>query len=208
MLYRKQVINMNGFEKRTEEKKKKILEATFELMNRDADAGNITMEEIAKHANVGKATLFKYFGSKDNLIREVFQDFINQLIAGARAIIAENKPFEETLIALSQNKIGYLDKINHRFYMRMMDFFTKKDEEGLSLMMLKFNEVNYGLLLDLFHRGRKEGKVDLKYSDEFLILYFRAIVEGLSKPQIYEQIVPYTEEWTEMLIKGVAPKRD
>lgn len=166
------------------------------------------MEEIAKHANVGKATLFKYFGSKDNLIREVFQDFINQLITDAKEIIAENHSFEETLIALSQNKISYLDKINHQFYMRMMDFFTKKDEEGLSLMMQKFNEVNYGMLLDLFHCGRKEGKVDLKYSDEFLILYFQAIVEGISKPQIYEKIAPYTEEWTEMLIKGIAPRKD
>ncbi|WP_080873512.1 TetR/AcrR family transcriptional regulator [Oceanobacillus timonensis] len=199
---------MNGFEKRTEEKKKQILEAAFELMNGDADAGNVTMEEIAKHANVGKATLFKYFGSKDNLIHEVFQDFINQLITGAREIIAEDKSFEETLIALSQNKIGYLDKINHQFYMRMMDFFTKKDDEGLSLMMQKFNEVNYDMLLDLFHRGRKEGKVDLKYSDEFLLLYFQAIVEGISKPQIYEKIAPYTEEWTEMLIKGIAPRKD
>lgn len=199
---------MNGFEKRTEEKKRKILEAAFELINGDTDAGNVTMEEIAKHANVGKATLFKYFGSKDNLIREVFQDFINQLITDAKEIIAENKSFEETLIALSQNKISYLDKINHQFYMRMMDFFTKKDEEGLSLMMQKFNEVNYGMLLDLFHRGRKEGKVDLKYSDEFLILYFQAIVEGISKPQIYEKIAPYTEEWTEMLIKGIAPRKD
>lgn len=38
-------------------------------------------------------------------------------------------------------------------------------------MMQKFNEVNYSMLLDLFHRGRKEGKVDLKYSNEFLLLY-------------------------------------
>ncbi|MBY7142691.1 TetR/AcrR family transcriptional regulator [Virgibacillus sp. NKC19-3] len=196
---------MNGFEKRTEEKKKKILDATFELMNKDDDAGNVTMEEIAQRANVGKATLFKYFGSKDNLIHEVYQHFIDQLITGAREIVAENKSFEETLIALSQNKIGYLDKINHQFYMRMMDFFTKKDDAGQSLMMQKFNEVNYGMLLDLFHRGRKEGKVDLKYSDEFLLLYFQAIVEGISKPQIYEKIAPYTEEWTEMLIKGIAP---
>lgn len=199
---------MNGFEKRTEEKKKKILEAAFELMNRNEEGKNITMDRIAKHANVGKATLFKYFGSKDNLIHEVFQHVINQLIDSAKEIMAEDKPFEETLIALSQNKISLLDKISQPFYMKMMDFFTEKDEDGLSLMMQKFNEVNYGMLLDLFHRGRKEGKVDLKYSDEFLLLYFQAIVEGISSPQVYEKIAPYTEEWTEIFIKGIAPGRD
>lgn len=55
--------------------------------------------------------------------------------------------------------------------------------------------------------GGKEGKVDLKYSDEFLILYFQAMVEGISKPEIYAKLLPYTAEWTEVLIKGIAPKK-
>jgi hypothetical protein len=62
------------------------------------------------------------------------------------------------------------------------------------------------MLLDLFHRGRKEGKVDLKYSDEFLILYFQSLVEGMSHPTIYERMLPYSEEWTEILLAGMAPK--
>ena len=62
-------------------------------------------------------------------------------------------------------------------------------------------------MLDLFHRGRKEGKVDLKYSDEFLMLYFQAMIEGISNPQIYEKILPYTAEWTELLVKGIAPRQ-
>lgn len=208
MFSRKQVITLNGFEKRTKEKKEQILEATFELMNRDANTRNTTMEEIARHANVAKATLFKYFGNKENLIHEVFQHFINQMIEIAREIMAENKPFEDTLIAMSQNKISFLEKINTSFYLKMMEFFTKKSGDGLSLMMQKFTEENYSMMLDLFHRGRKEGKVDLKYSDEFLLLYFQTIVEGISSPQIYEKIAPYTEEWTEMFIKGIAPKKD
>lgn len=205
---RKQVINLNGFEKRTEEKKKNILEAAFELMNRNEVGKNITMDKIAKHANVGKATLFKYFGSKDNLIHEVFKYYLEKMIDTASDIMNENKPFDETLIALSQNKIKFLNQINQSFYLKMMAYLTEKDEEGWSVMMQKYTQENYGMMLDLFHRGRKEGKVDLKYSDEFLLLYFQAIVEGISSPQIYERIAPYTEEWTEMLIKGIAPKKD
>ena len=89
----------------------------------------------------------------------------------------------------------------------MMQYITEKEDDGLSLMAKKLSEENQSILLDLFHRGKKEGKVDLKYSDEFLMLYFRTIVEGMSNPQIYEKIAPYTEEWTEMLIKGFAPDK-
>lgn len=202
-----QVIKLNGFEKRTEEKKKKILEATFELMNRDANNGNITVEDIVKHANVAKTTLFKYFGSKENLIQKVFEHSINQMIETAKEIMDENKSFEETLIALSQNKIRFLNQINKSFYLKMMDYFTEKSEDGFSRMMQHYTKQNFMMMLDLFHRGRKEGKVDLKYSDEFLMLYFQVIVEGVSNPKIYEKIGNYTEEWTEMLIKGIAPDR-
>ncbi|MGG3505370.1 TetR/AcrR family transcriptional regulator [Paenibacillus lautus] len=196
---------MNGFEKRTQEKKNQVLEATFNLMNTDASIENVTIDEIAKHSNVGKTTIFKYFGSKENLIHEVFKYFLTQMGETAREIMADDKPFEETLIAMSQNKINYLEKINKQFYLDLMDYFTKKDDDGLSLMMQQYVKESYSLMLDLFHRGRKEGKVDLKYSDEFLLIYFQALVEGISSPHIYSKILPYTAQWTELLIKGIAP---
>lgn len=198
---------MNGFEKRTEEKKKKVIEAAFELMNTDNHGANVTIEDIAKHAGVGKTTVFKYFGNKDNLIKEVFQNCLDELVVSAQEVLEQEKSFEETLISLTQNKIDLLNRINKPFYSIMMEYVTEKDDTGSSLMMEKYTRNNYGMMLDLFHRGRKEGKVDLKYSDEFLILYFQTIVEGISNPNIYEKIKPYTREWTEMLIKGIAPSR-
>ena len=184
-----------------------VIEAAFHLINTDAGIENLTMDEVAKNANVGKTSIFKYFGSKEALIHEVFKDFLNKMMKTARDIILENKPFEETLISLTQNKISYLKIINKRFYLDLMDFITTKGDNGLSLIMEEYIKESFSMMLDLFHRGRKEGKVDLKYSDEFLLLYFEALVEGVSSPQVYERILPYTEEWTEMLIKGIAPNR-
>lgn len=197
---------MNGYEKRTQEKKDQVLKAAFDLMNTDAGIENLTMDEIAKHANVGKTSIFKYFGSKENLIHEVFKYFLNKVGGNAREIMAANKPFEETIIAMSQNKIHYLDKVNKQFYIDLMDFFTRKGDDGLSSMMQQYTRDSFNLMLDLFHRGRKEGKVDLKYSDEFLMLYFQALVEGISSPHIYQKILPYTAQWAELLIKGIAPR--
>ncbi|MCU6708115.1 TetR/AcrR family transcriptional regulator [Paenibacillus sp. J5C_2022] len=197
---------MNGFEKRTQEKKNQVLAAAFHLINTEAGIENVTIDDIAKNSNVGKTTIFKYFGSKENLIHEVFKYFLSQLGETAQEIMAENRPFEETLIAMSQSKINSLKKINKQFYLDLMDYFTKKDDAGSTVMMQQYTEKSFSLMLDLFHRGRKEGKVDLKYSDEFLLVYFQAIVEGISSPHIYSKIVPYTAQWTELLIKGIAPR--
>lgn len=198
---------MNGYEKRTQEKKDQVLKATFQLMNTDTGIENLTVDEIAKNANVGKTSIFKYFGSKENLIHEVFKYFLSKVGASAHEIMAENKPFEETLIAMSQNKIKYLEKVNKQFYLDLMDFFTKKNDDSLSSMMQQYTRESFNLMLDLFHRGRKEGKVDLKYSDEFLMIYFQSLVEGISSPHIYQKILPYTAQWTELLIKGIAPNK-
>ncbi|MEG0772614.1 TetR/AcrR family transcriptional regulator [Clostridium sp.] len=198
---------MNGYERRTQEKKNQVLEATFHLMNTDAGIENITMDDIAKNANVGKTSIFKYFESKENLIHEVFKYFLNNIRETAKALMAENRPFEETIIAMSLNKINHLEKINKQFYLDLMDFVTKKGDDGISLMMKQYTQESFNIMLDLFHRGRKEGKVDLKYSDEFLMVYFQAIVEGISSPHIYPKILPYTAQWTELLIKGLAPSK-
>lgn len=198
---------MNGFEKRREEKEAQILEATFNLLNTNTSQENITVEKIAEDAHVGKTTIFKYFDSKENLIRTVFKSYIEQMFEEARDIIYDNRPFEETLITLSQNKINYLNKITQQFYLELMSYITEKNDDELSLLMEQFTKETQNMMLDLFHRGRKEGKVALKYSDEFLINFFQALVEGLSKPYVYEKMKPYTAEWTEILIKGVAPDK-
>jgi len=198
---------MNGYEKRTQDKKNQVLEATFELMSKYTGIENLTIDDISKKSNVGKTSIFKYFGNKENLINEVFKYFLDKIGNTAREIMAENKTFEETLIAMTQNKINYLEKTNKQFYLDMMDFVTKKQDDGLSLMMQQYFNEGYSVMLDLFHRGRKEGKVDLKYSDEFLLIYFQALVEGISNPHIYEKILPYTAQWTELLIKGIAPSK-
>ncbi|EGP5469576.1 TetR/AcrR family transcriptional regulator [Enterococcus faecium] len=198
---------MNGFEKRAQEKKKEILQAAFDLINTDIGTAGVTMDKVAESAQVSKATIFKYFGSKEGLIYEVFFTFMNDLGQEAKALIAENLPFEETLIAMSENKIRYLNRVNKQFYIDLMTYYTKKEKREFSDAMDAYTQESFSIMLDLFHRGRKEGKVDLKYSDEFLILYFQAMVEGISKPEIYAKLLPYTAEWTEVLIKGIAPKK-
>ena len=44
----------------------------------------------------------------------------------------KNASFEETLIAMSQNKIDYLEKINKQFYLDLMSYYTKKEDSGFT----------------------------------------------------------------------------
>ncbi|WP_430596698.1 TetR/AcrR family transcriptional regulator [Enterococcus sp. DIV0175] len=196
---------MNGFEKRTEEKKKQIVEATFDIINSENGLAGLTIDEVIARTSVSKATVFKYFGNKEALIYQVFFEFMDELKDSAKRIMAQNLSFEETLIKISENKIDYLKRVDQQFYLDLMAYYTKRNNQQFSEMMDEYTKESLNMMLDLFYRGRKEGKVDLKYSDEFLLLYFQAMIEGISKPAIYSKLLPYTAEWTELLLKGISP---
>ncbi|ASZ06693.1 MULTISPECIES: TetR/AcrR family transcriptional regulator [Enterococcus] len=196
---------MNGFEKRTEEKKKQIVEATFDIINSENGLAGLTIDEVIARTSVSKATVFKYFGNKEALIYQVFFEFMDELKDSAKRIMEQNLSFEETLIKMSENKIDYLKRVDQQFYLDLMAYYTKRNNQQFSEMMDEYTKESLNMMLDLFHRGRKEGKVDLKYSDEFLLLYFQAMIEGISKPAIYSKLLPYTAEWTELLLKGISP---
>lgn len=198
---------MNGFQKRAEAKKQQILEATFELMNRQQESTTITIEDISRQAHVAKATLFKYFGNKENLINEVYKQFVTKMSQSVNEVVAQNKSFEETLLAISLIKLNQFKHIQQSFYLGMMKHLTETKDDGLTFLMETFSKESHSIMLDLFHRGRKEGKIDLKYSDEFLLLYFQTLAEGLSHPHNYESLLAYTENFSEVIIKGIAPNK-
>lgn len=197
---------MNGFEKRTAEKKAIILQAAFKMINSDEGVAALNMDQLAKEAKVGKSTIFKYFGNKENVITAVYTDYLAHLSQGAYQILEKNLGFEETFIELSQQKITFLNETTNQFYLDLMAFLTAQPTDGELTKLKTYSQISLKLMIDLFHQGRIEGKVDLKYSDEFLMMYFNALISGIASPEIYEHAVPYTKEWTAVFLNGIAPK--
>ncbi|MEK5479055.1 TetR/AcrR family transcriptional regulator [Paenibacillus sp. FSL R5-0407] len=72
--------SMNGFEKRAQRIKEKILRATLNLL-RTTDPKRIRIADISKAAKVSQVTIYNYFGSKEALLRDVFIGYIDKAIA-------------------------------------------------------------------------------------------------------------------------------
>ena len=61
--------------KKSEETKQKILETTIETISEKGYAPTTT-KEIAERAGVSEGTIFKYFGSKKELLRKIVETTI------------------------------------------------------------------------------------------------------------------------------------
>ncbi|WP_368251745.1 TetR/AcrR family transcriptional regulator [Enterococcus sp. 2201sp1_2201st1_B8_2201SCRN_220225] len=197
---------MNGFEKRSQQKMQAIKNATFALLNQPEGVEGVRMDKVAKEAGVSKATIFKYFHSKERLIQQVFLDYLDTIAMEATDFLQEDRPFEDKLMALAQVKIKHLEQVDQQFFIDLMNQYSQKADAELAAKMQAYNQRYYEVMATLLQQGRQEGKIDLKYSDEFIMIYLESMVQGVTNPAIYQKInIHYTEYWAEMLLKALAP---
>ncbi len=197
---------LNGFEKRSAEKRQAVLAAAFEIMNSPEGSKALTIDKVTAATKISKATIFKYFHSKDKLLQAVFKNFLTEMAKEAESVLQERKSFTDIFSALTQLKINRLDQVSQQFYLDLMGCYSQTEDKELAAFMTSYTRRSNETLFTLFQQGRKEGAIDPKYTDEFLFIYTESMVAGIAEPAIYSRALPYIEEWSEVLLKGLAPR--
>ncbi|MCM0647477.1 TetR/AcrR family transcriptional regulator [Clostridium swellfunianum] len=165
---------MNGYEKRTEEKKEVILSAAQDLFFHNGIA-NTSVVDIAKKANVSKVTIFNYFGSKEALAREVLQRYISNIVSVGEKILKEQIPFAKKLEKL----FGMAEEKQSLF---ATDVFSKEAWEDPMMQQLYSEKAKNVMpfVFDFFEQGKKEGDIDASIPTEAVIAYISAITPLLN----------------------------
>jgi AcrR family transcriptional regulator len=99
------------------ERRDHILGATVDLL-RDDDPDQVQMDEVAAAAQVGKATLYRYFPSKQALIVACFDSFISQLCDRVEEAEARDAPPPARLEAIVDVATAVL--IRHKAFLRLL----------------------------------------------------------------------------------------
>ena len=90
---------MNGFQRRREKKMKSILAAAFDLFV-ERGVHDVTTEEIAKKAEVSQASIYNFFKSKKNLVREAMFAFMDNEMRASEDVLDSELPFHEKVAKL------------------------------------------------------------------------------------------------------------
>ena len=94
---------MDGFAKRTEEKRQAILSAAYDLMTEKQS--RFTVSELAKQAHVSPVSIYNYFGSKEQVMVEVLNQMTEEQMNWIDAQLESNAPFETLLVDILKRKI-------------------------------------------------------------------------------------------------------
>ncbi|MBD2863980.1 MULTISPECIES: TetR/AcrR family transcriptional regulator [Paenibacillus] len=176
---------MNGYQQRTEKKKAQIMKVTFELLCKYG-IDKISIAEISKLANVSPVTIYNYFGSKDELVRQTFADFMDKTLDKYEQLLEQPIPFQTKMEQILRDHDDIVDHMNVSSMVQanindpvireyMEDFYTTRT--------LPFFEK----LIDL---GKREGCIELSLSMEAILFYIQMYKEALARPAFLAQASP------------------
>lgn len=174
-----EVAEVDGFERRRNKKKQSIIQAAFELFVARG-VKDVSTAEIAKKAGVSQASIYNFFLSKENLVREALFAFLDEQMRASEAVLNSNLPFQEKVEKLLFITDEATRQSSPEFFHSMIT---------VDPMLQQFME-EYSLhqtdpfIMRLVEQGRAEGAINRELSDEAILVYIRALRETLAQPNI------------------------
>ncbi|KGP90340.1 TetR family transcriptional regulator [Pontibacillus chungwhensis BH030062] len=188
---------MNGFERRTELKKKKILNTAFELFSKYG-VQKVSIQEIAKSAQVSQVTIYNYFGSKDQLLLEAVKSFGFERL----------KTFQELI---EDSSLSFKEKIRHIITSKTTDMLNF-DLDFIQTLMSNQPEIkkfanefaqnhSIPLFMKLIEQGKEEGVVDQSLSGNIIMFYINMYNQTMRSHSEFSQDKQSTQQFTEEILQ-------
>ncbi|MBA4494834.1 TetR/AcrR family transcriptional regulator [Paenactinomyces guangxiensis] len=190
---------MNGYERRTQQKRKAIIQAAQELFIKRGITG-VTVNEIAVRAGVSQVTVFKYFGDKMTLAREAMMERFNESMAAADELLEQNIPFSEKIQWIIDKNKQSIDIVGESFLHSIDDPPMKQIiNEFLTVRAVPWYE-------KLIKEGKKEGAIDESIPTEAIMAYIFALLPVLSSPEHIKKGREYYTGLMKLFFNGLISK--
>ena len=174
--------SMNGFQRRREQKMKAILSAAFELFSSQG-LKEASIAEISGRAGVSQVSIYNYFQSKENLVRQTIFAFLNEKMKRSEQVLESEIPFYEKLEKLFFLTEEARDQANPEFLLTAIG-----DDPLTRRLMAEYNRNRTEpFIMRLIKQGKDQGAISRDLSDEAIRLYIQALQGILAQPSLSRQ---------------------
>ncbi len=164
------------------EEKQKILDESTKIFLQEGFY-KTPMDEIARELKISKKTIYKYFDSKETLVKEVVLNFLEQNKNNILNLLNENNDAVTKCFNLFQYFGKLLVSINDKWIRDIQEHYRylwKEIDEFRTKMML----ANISILIE---QGKAEGFI-VDYPTNIIVTFFISSVRGIINPDfIVEQ---------------------
>ncbi len=189
---------MNGYEKRSIQKKDTIIKAAQELFaQRGVSDASVT--DIAAKANVSRVTLFKYFGDKETLAKEAMEPLVEGLVKEYKDIVSSDLPYHQKLLKLFNTRITGREKIGDRFIAST----AWEDAQLRKLIYDLSRKDTLPVILDFLKEGREGGYIDPALNTEAIFAYLSAFGPIIENPDYIKKGRAFQESIFNLFMGGL-----
>ncbi|MBP1961638.1 TetR/AcrR family transcriptional regulator [Paenibacillus aceris] len=161
---------MNGFEKRAQQKKENIMQATLHLLG-TTDPKKMKIAEIAEQAGVSQVTIYNYYGSKEALVREVIMDYIRKTLKEFEEFLAGGHTLKEKMEYIIFQK----KQSSKTFGLQVMKQIWQDDPELTRFVREEYMAKGVPLVTRLIEDGKKNGEITEKLSTSTIMMYMQML---------------------------------
>jgi AcrR family transcriptional regulator len=164
------------------EEKERIIEIAEQRFLR-LGTSKVTLDEIAAELRMSKKTMYKFFPSKEDLLRTIVHAIMGRLRGRVEAIVESDKPFVQKapeLLAVLGRQIGMISK---QFMIDLQRFAPAlwKEMDDFRRERILTN------VRRMFTQAKEEGVFRKDLDVELFILVFLNSVQGIVNPQTLTQ---------------------
>ncbi|PYI57481.1 TetR/AcrR family transcriptional regulator [Paenibacillus flagellatus] len=167
---------MDGYERRKQAKVDKIFTASFPLFSKFG-FHKVSVNEIARQANVSPATIYNYFGTKEQLYLDMMADWMDKQLERYESILDSDLSFPE-----KTREIMLAEAANVKLLAEAMPTAPFADRGRLTQLLETYGE---GKVRDFFMKyaalGKREGFIRDGLSDETTAVYFNMYKNELGR---------------------------
>lgn len=141
--------------------KETIYDEVLMMLNARVDYKSITLAEVARRCEIGKSTIYEYFSSKDEMIFNSMLYYLNRMIR----FFSQGFKITTYRASLKTFIKAVMITMKANFWMVMpwtfLDaygvYFTEEDEQTLSNLLYKSQELILTLFTSICKLGEQEG---------------------------------------------------
>ena len=150
---------------RASRSRRALLDAAIELLLTNPGA---SLSDIAQHAGVGRATLYRHFESREALIRELALESLKMTDAVLQPIRDAGLTARETL---EQGLLAIMRVADRFHFLLFLWYFGDEDPELEAIYNRQLEDV-----YRLVERGKQEGSIDSALSSEWIVTLIDSLV--------------------------------
>lgn len=154
---------MDGFQKRKEKKIKQIFSASLELVLKYG-FDKVKVDEIANKAHVSPATIYNYFGTKEELYQQMLNNWFDSKLEEYEVILNSKISFNEKIRDIMTREVKYIG---------MLTNISREDPESVHYYLHNIEKKFESFFLRVIQQGKRDGYISFLYSEQLLKKYFK-----------------------------------